>query len=584
MSDLKKEEKGKDRLSSALEEQTQPERLTLLAVLAIGCWGIGDLFARFGSLLQRGFRAFYRAYLKRGVQRLKLVVVRIGRRLARVVKKIAGTVSRFVHFFSDAVRVLRNGYQKGGFGGMLGAFAQGMSNNSHLFVTIINYTLPVVAILCVAHVVNYVQNLDFAVSVEYNGEHIGYIADETVFEEAETKLQQRLTYLPEDEIVDTVPRFAVSVVSEPSVKSSAELTDAIIQNAGTDMVEATGIYIDGELLGVVKDYTQVNTVLNQMLDEYRSGDAGERVEFTKDVQSEAGLYLAANLVDEQSVIDEITSETSGAVYYTVQSGDAPSTIAQSYDMTTDELVSMNPGILDSLLVGQSVLVSKSQPYLPVQTVRTETYEQDIPYGTTVTTSDKYYEGETRTVSAGVAGKKSVTAEISYVDGIEVSRTVLSETVLSEPVNAVVAKGTKVMQKAEVVAGSQVANSGMINPIQSKSPYISQRYKGTAHNGIDIAFRGGNGYGTPIVSVLPGTVTYAGWRGTYGNLVIVDHGNGYQTWYAHCSKLYVSAGQKVVQGETIAAVGNTGRSTGNHLHFRVIANGVQVNPLSYIPGF
>lgn len=545
---------------------------------------IGNLVLAFGGMLKAGWTAVYRKYLKRHVSLMKRNRLRRYRAFSHLGIKITEKFFSFFKFFADAWRVVKTGFRKGGIGGGFRAFGRGVQNNSHFFVTIINYALPIVAILCVVHVVNYVQNLEFAIRVEYNGENIGYIRDETVFEEAATKLQQRLTYLPEDEVVDSVPRFAIAVVDAPVVKTSAELTDAIIETSSADMVEATGVYIDGELMGVVKDYAKIDKVLNEMLDAHRTNQEGERVAFTKSVESESGLYLAANLVSENSIIEKLTSETEGDVFYTVQAGDAPSTIAQQYDMTTDELVAMNPGILDTLLIGQSVLVNKSVPFLPVKSVRVETYEQSIPYETTVTTSDKYYEGEYRTITQGVAGKKSVTAEVSYVDGVEISRAVLSETVISEPVTAVVAQGTKVMQKAEITSGSKVSNSGMINPIQSKVPYLSQGYKGSSHNGIDIAFRGGNGYGTPIVSVLPGTVTYAGWRGTYGYLVIVDHGNGYQTWYAHCSKLYVSVGQKVVQGESIAAVGNTGRSFGNHLHFRVIANGVQVDPLKYIPGF
>ncbi len=80
----------------------------------------------------------------------------------------------------------------------------------------------------------------------------------------------------------------------------------------------------------------------------------------------------------------------------------------------------------------------------------------------------------------------------------------------------------------------------------------------------------------------GTVIFSGWKGSYGKLVIVDHGNGYQTYYGHCSSLLVSVGNKVYQGETIAKVGSTGRSTGSHCHFEIKASGTSVNPLSYLP--
>ena len=98
-----------------------------------------------------------------------------------------------------------------------------------------------------------------------------------------------------------------------------------------------------------------------------------------------------------------------------------------------------------------------------------------------------------------------------------------------------------------------------------------------HKGMDIAAPGG----TPIKASAGGEITYSGWMGGYGNLVIIDHGNGVQTYYGHCSKLYVDVGEQVTAGDTIAAVGTTGNSTGNHLHFEIRKNGTQVNPQKYV---
>ena len=88
-------------------------------------------------------------------------------------------------------------------------------------------------------------------------------------------------------------------------------------------------------------------------------------------------------------------------------------------------------------------------------------------------------------------------------------------------------------------------------------------------------------GTPIKAAAEGTIKYAGWMGGYGNLVIISHGNGVETYYGHCSKIYVKKGQEVTAGDTIAAVGSTGYSTGNHLHFEIRKDGTQVNPQKYV---
>ena len=109
-------------------------------------------------------------------------------------------------------------------------------------------------------------------------------------------------------------------------------------------------------------------------------------------------------------------------------------------------------------------------------------------------------------------------------------------------------------------------------------YSSYGYRwGRLHAGIDLAAP----TGTTIKAADGGTVSFAGWHSNYGYMIIINHGANTQTVYAHCSKLYVSAGQQVFQGQRIAAVGSTGRSTGPHCHFEIMINGKTVNPANYV---
>lgn len=119
------------------------------------------------------------------------------------------------------------------------------------------------------------------------------------------------------------------------------------------------------------------------------------------------------------------------------------------------------------------------------------------------------------------------------------------------------------------------------PITSHFGYRVHPILGTRrlHSGTDF----GADTGTPIRAAEAGTVVYAGWQGGYGNTIIIDHGGGMTTLYAHCSQLYARNGQTVQKGEAIAAVGSTGMSTGPHLHFEVRINGEPQNPLAYIGG-
>ena len=123
----------------------------------------------------------------------------------------------------------------------------------------------------------------------------------------------------------------------------------------------------------------------------------------------------------------------------------------------------------------------------------------------------------------------------------------------------------------------------LNLIRPVSGTITSRFGAASsrrvsrHTGLDIAAS----TGTKIKAAAGGTVTFSGYKGSFGYMVVVNHGNGIETYYAHCSKLYVSAGKKVNQGDVIAAVGNTGNSTGPHLHLEIRVNGVAYNPQNYL---
>ena len=130
------------------------------------------------------------------------------------------------------------------------------------------------------------------------------------------------------------------------------------------------------------------------------------------------------------------------------------------------------------------------------------------------------------------------------------------------------------------SSSVVATGGYMRPVSGG--WISCRYGdtdpiGRAHYAYDIAI----GYGTPIKATNSGSVVIAGWHYSYGYYVVLDHGNGMSSLYAHCSSLYAKEGTSVQKGQTIAAVGSTGFSTGNHLHFEIRKSGVKVNPANYV---
>jgi murein DD-endopeptidase MepM/ murein hydrolase activator NlpD len=149
----------------------------------------------------------------------------------------------------------------------------------------------------------------------------------------------------------------------------------------------------------------------------------------------------------------------------------------------------------------------------------------------------------------------------------------------ESLQAVSATLTAKIQAAQAAdtGGGSVSSSGLIWPVNGPvtSPFGTRW--GRMHEGIDI----GVPMGTAIHAAGSGTVIYAGWMGGYGNLTVIDHGNGLATAYGHQSGIAVGTGQTVSQGQVIGYVGSTGHSTGPHLHFEVRVNGVPVDPLSYL---
>ena len=176
------------------------------------------------------------------------------------------------------------------------------------------------------------------------------------------------------------------------------------------------------------------------------------------------------------------------------------------------------------------------------------------------------------------GELNITVQEIYTEDLQT----LGQTV--ETAAAVTQLEDELTKQVQII---QARNSATIDGVYFSctpvSGHITSRYgvnesvRDHTHGGLDIAVPNG----TPIKAAAEGTIYYASQMGGYGNLVIIDHGNGIQSYYGHCSKLYVSKGQKVNAGDTIAAVGSTGNSTGNHLHFEIRKNGNRINPQKYL---
>ena len=245
-------------------------------------------------------------------------------------------------------------------------------------------------------------------------------------------------------------------------------------------------------------------------------------------------------------------------------------------MSLSDLMALNPQAnLDRLMVGDVLNVKELPPVLSVQTVEDVTYTEAIECPVETREDPTMYKGNSKIITQGVEGESQVNATVTYVNGQETNRVVNSTTVLRKATTTVKAVGTKEKPKTASTGSFQWPISGRITSyFGGRYIFGSYRY----HSGLAIS----TSYGAASRAADGGTVTYAGYKGSYGNLVIITHDNGTQTYYAHNSSLLVSVGDKVYKGQQIAKAGSTGRSTGVHCHFEVRVNGTAVNPLSYLP--
>ncbi len=278
------------------------------------------------------------------------------------------------------------------------------------------------------------------------------------------------------------------------------------------------------------------------------------------------------MVDGQEVIAFETREEAETVLervldsYEIDSVSYPE--SEFKEAVAVELVHDNVEMTTDLQYAEKLL---RNAYLTVVTEGFLSQTDTVPYEVEYQESDDLYVGQEKVVEEGREGTVITVTEVRFENGVEVSRHVETEAVIEEPRDQLILTGTK----------DYPVITSLMNPVKGT---LSSRFGirwNRQHNGVDIAAPGG----TPIYAAEEGVVTYSQYNfGGYGYMVKISHGNGVETRYAHCSRLLVEAGDTVEQGEPIALVGTTGRSTGNHLHFEIRINGQAIDPLPYLTAY
>ncbi|MBC8080568.1 MAG: peptidoglycan DD-metalloendopeptidase family protein, partial [Gorillibacterium sp.] len=295
-----------------------------------------------------------------------------------------------------------------------------------------------------------------------------------------------------------------------------------------------------------------------------------KVEFVEKVELRPIKINPESFDDPKTILTTLKTGNVRPRNYTVVLGDYLGSIADKFDITVEAIRKNNPKIKDDFIrEGQILNLTVLQPAVTVRTVEMVAETAEIDYGTEVIRDANLKDGITKKISPGKPGKKKVIFEITKLNGEVYSEQMLGEEILEQPVKEVIKRGTK------VIRGEGTGNFSWPVVSYSLTSGFGKRW-GRLHKGIDLISSNKN-----ILAADNGVVTSSGYRYDYGKFIVIDHNNGYETLYGHLSKISVSNGQIVEKGEKIGYMGNTGDSTGVHLHFEVIRSGSVQNPLKYL---
>lgn len=437
--------------------------------------------------------------------------------------------------------------------------------------------IPMVVITTVIVVVMLVRSTK-AFEVLLDGKPIGIVESQAVFSNVvesikknaedrygteimvSSKIDYKEVYLPDNE----------RVIDISSKASLSELEKSFGLKA-----KVYAINVDGKDIALFKDKASAESVLERVKAPYvESAGEGVVTTFAENVSIIERVMPSGELntlQDPDAVYSSITKENETIRKYVVQAGDTVSEIAEKLGISQKDIEKANPDLdVDRISIGQELSLTVPRYLINVRQSIIKEYEDSVPYDVVYEESDEIYRGNTEVKVAGVEGKKQVKAELVSINGIPEETRIINEVITLAPKNAVVLQGTKPRPRTLAYGVFYWPSRGSI------TSRFGERW-GEQHSGIDIAAA----KGSPNKAADGGVVKFAGWSGNYGKLVIIDHENGYTTYYGHNDTIKVKVGQRVARGDVIGTVGETGRATGPHLHFEVRKNGVPVNPLKYI---
>lgn len=394
-------------------------------------------------------------------------------------------------------------------------------------------------------------------AVTAGGQPLAYVRGQETYIQAVRQVEEQVSaILRTDYAYPEKAKVSLTIAPKEKVQTREELTDSLMGTVEQVKKEYV-LTVDGTPVAACDDRSEIAKAIRQAKETYTSEDTVEVTVSSEVDVSKDYLPAQAEVLDAEELAQRLT-QPAGAEGETWMD-----------EAGTEALAAFIP---EEYLV--EAAEADSQPLLNVRTVEEVTYTQPIPSPVEEREDSSLLVGERKTLQEGAPGEEEVTDRVTLRCGVEQSRETLSAVTLTEPTATVVAVGTG--------QGAEGAKGRFLWPCmgQVSSTFGSRHIFGSSgfHTGTDIAAA----QGADINASAAGTVVWAGAKGTYGNLVKVDHGNGYETYYAHCSKILVQVGDWVSQGQTIAKVGSTGRATGPHCHFEIRWQGEAFDAQSCLP--
>lgn len=410
-------------------------------------------------------------------------------------------------------------------------------------------------------------NFRFGYTVKVENVVLGTVATKGEYYEILDEVKEEINNISEIEFEPACEEeFSVGLVSVNSFSEKEEIAENV-KALSEGMVKANAITADGEFIVALENYDDAVMLKDAYLQSFRTDDENITVSYGAEVT------VAESHVPEDAVLTYETAEEklfSGKfIFHTVTESDTLTSIADSYAVLPEDILTTNEIV--SIAEGQELKIYTGEPLIPIKTVEYINGEVSVPFEIIQKEDASIYRNHTKIESFGREGKKYLNAYITRVNGIITEENVIESLMISEPFAQIELVGTKDLP-------TSVGTKEFIMPTSGTLTSTYGRRWGKNHQGIDLAAK----TGTPIYATDNGIVIESEYQNNgYGNIVKIDHQNGFVSYYAHCAKLNVKAGDIVLKGDLIATVGNTGRSTGPHLHFEIRKNDTAQNPYNYI---